>query len=68
MFGLDIVSHPLAREVRDEWKVEAHPIRKHRRNWQVVKHHVDRPCAVQVGNTIYAHPTIVEQMKAMKGK
>lgn len=63
MFGLKIVAHPLAREVRDEWRVEAHPIRKRRRNWRVVKHHIDRPGAYQIGNTIYMHPDLVAKLK-----
>lgn len=63
MYGLRIVAHPLAREVRDEWRVEAMPIRKRRNNWRVVKHRIDRPGMYQVGNTIYAHPEIVEQLR-----
>ena len=63
MFGLNIVPHALAREVRDEWKVEACKTRKRRRNWRVVKHHIDRPCAWQIGNTIYMHPDLVAKLK-----
>lgn len=58
-----IVPHALAREVRDEWKVESHPIKKRRRNWRVVKRHIDRPGAYRVGNTIYLHPDLFEAMK-----
>ena len=63
MFGVKIVPHALAREVRDEWKVEAHPTRKRRRNWRVVKRRIDRPGAYQIGNTIYMHPDLVEKLK-----
>ena len=58
-----IVPHALAREVRDEWMVEAHPIKKRRRNWRVVKRCIDRPGAYRVGNTIYLHPDLFEAMK-----
>lgn len=63
MFGVRVVAHPLAREVRDEWKVERHPIPKKRRQWRVVKHHIDRPGAYQIGNTIYMHPDLVAKLK-----
>ena len=64
MFGLNIVSTPMAREVRTEWRVEPHPIKKRRRGWQVVKHQINRPGAYQSGNTIYAHPEIVDQLRS----
>ncbi len=63
MFGLKIVPHSLAREVRDEWKIEACQTRKRRRNWRVVKHHIDRPGAYQIGSTIYMHPDLVAKLK-----
>ena len=62
MFGLLIVPHPLARERRVEWKVEPWPIKKRRRNWRVVKHHIDQPGVYQVGNTIYMHPDLVAKL------
>jgi hypothetical protein len=62
MLGLNIVAHPLAREVRDVWKIERHPTWKRRRRWCVVKHHIDRPGAYQCGNTIYMHPELVAML------
>lgn len=63
LFGMRVVSHPLAREVRDEWKVEPWPIKKHRRGWRVVKHHIDRPGCYQVGDTLYMHPELVTKLR-----
>lgn len=63
MFGVNIVPHALAIEARDEWRVEAHPIRKRRRNWRVVKRHIVKPSAYQIGNTIYMHPDLVARLK-----
>lgn len=60
--GMRVVSHPLARDVRDLWKVERHPIPKKRRNWRVVKHHIDRPGCYQVVDTFYMHPDLVEKL------
>jgi hypothetical protein len=61
--GMRVVPHPLAREVRDEWKVERHPTPKKRRQWRVVKHHIDRPGCYQVGDTFYMHPELMEKLR-----
>ena len=63
MFGMNVVSTQMAREVRTEWRVERHPTKKRRKQWRVVKHEINRPCAYQSGNTIYAHPAVIEQMR-----
>ncbi len=57
--GLTIVPHLLARDVRDEFRIQCCCIRKRRRNWRVVKHRIDKPSAYQCGNTIYMHPELV---------
>ncbi len=62
MFGVNIVSSPMAREVRDEWVVKAHSIRKRRRSWCVVRVHIDRPGAYQCGNVIYMHPDLIAKL------
>lgn len=62
LHGLRIVSHNLASEVRDEWRVERHPTKKKRRNWRAVKHRIDRPCAYRVGDVIYMHPDLVAKL------
>jgi hypothetical protein len=67
MFGLQIVSAPQAREIRDEWRVERHPIKKRRRQWRVVKHRIDRPGAYQIGDVIYMHPDLIVKLKNSKG-
>lgn len=65
MLGVKIVAHALAREVSDEWHIERHPIKKRRKNWRVVKHHIDRPGAYQVGDVIYMHPDLVAQLRSV---
>lgn len=64
--GMQIVPHQLAREVRDEWRVEKNPIQKRRRGWRVVKHRIDRPGAYQIGNVIYMHPDLFSELQRMK--
>lgn len=61
--GLKIIPHALAREVRDEFRVERHPTAKRRRRWRVVKHHIDRPGCYQVGNVLYMHPELLARLK-----
>lgn len=65
--GLNIVSHPLAREVRTEFKVARWPSRKRRRNWYVLRIDIDRPGCFQSGDTLYMHPDLVEQLKVQIG-
>lgn len=64
LFGMKIISHPLAREVRDEWKAERHPTPKKRRRWRVVKHHIDRPGCYRIGDTLYMHPELFAKLSA----
>ena len=63
LFGISIVSHPLALSVRNVFTVEKTPIRKRRRGWRVIKTKVETPGAYQIGGTIYAHPSIVQKLK-----
>ena len=61
--GLSIVPHAFAREVRDEYSVVKWPIKKRRRNWRVVKTHIDRPAAFVCGSIVYMHPSLVDQLR-----
>ncbi len=61
--GIEIIPHQLAREVRDEWRVERHPFPKKRKQWRVVKHHVDRPGCFQIGTKLFMHPDLVAQLR-----
>lgn len=63
LHGLNIFSHPLARDIRTEWKVERNPIKKKRKGWRVVKQHIDRPGCYQIGNTLYMHPELFEKLR-----
>lgn len=64
MLGLKIVEHPLALEVRTEWK-EAMPIAKRRRKWRVVKRRIERPGAYQVCATVYMHPELFAKLRTV---
>lgn len=61
--GVQIVSTPFAREVRDEWRVERHPIPKRRRQWRVVKHHIDKPGCYRSNDTLFMHPELFALLK-----
>lgn len=66
--GLNIVSHPLALEVRTEFKVAQWGlVRKRRRNWRVLRIEISRPGCYQSGNTLYVHPDLVEQLTLQLG-
>ena len=60
--GMNIVPHPLAREVRDEFRVERAPGRPRRRRWVVKAHRIDRPCAFVMGGTVFMHPDLVAKL------
>jgi len=62
--GIPIMVNELAREVRDEFKVERNPIPKRRRGWRVVKHHIDRPGCYQMGGTFVMHPEVYQRLVA----
>lgn len=64
IYGLDVVSAPMAREVRTEWRVERHPTKKRRRNWLVVKHKIDRPGMYRSGNTLFVNPELLSKLNA----
>ena len=63
IYGLDVVSAPMAREVRTEWRIERNPRKKRRRNWLVVKHQIDRPAMYRSGNTLFVHPELLAKLK-----
>jgi hypothetical protein len=63
IYGLKVVSAPMAREVRDEYRVERHPTKKRRKQWRVVKHHIDRPCFYRAGDTLFVHPELIAKLK-----
>ena len=55
--GMPVISNPFAREIRDEFHVEKSTIKKRRRNWMVVKHHIDKPGIYLMDGRVYvAHP------------
>ena len=58
LLGLQIVYSPVAREVRTWFTVERTAIKKRRRGWRVVKHHIDRPGCYRMGNTLVMHPDV----------
>lgn len=62
--GLKIVPHPLARDVRTEFKVErtGAPNRK-RKRYFVKRIEINRPGCWQVGDTLYMHPELVSKLR-----
>ena len=60
--GKPIYPSEFAREVRDEFRVERMPIAKRRRNWRVVKHHIDRPGCFMTANAIFMHPDLIAKL------
>jgi len=62
IYGLTVVSAPMAREVRTVWRIERNPIKKRRRNWLVVKHRIDRPAMYRSGNTLFVHPELLAKL------
>jgi hypothetical protein len=62
--GLKIVSHPLAVKVGVKYGVRRWgTLLKKRRGWCVERIETQQPCVVQLGNTVYVHPDLYEQMK-----
>jgi len=57
--GLNIVPHTLALQIL--WTVQRHPIKKRRRGWAPVR--VTEPGCLQMGNTLFLHPDLVEKLK-----
>jgi len=63
VMGLKIVPHPLAREVRTEFKVTRWATRdKKRKNWRVMRIEINRPSCIKVGDVLYMHPDLVSKL------
>ena len=63
LLGMNIVAHPLARDVRIEFKVMRWATRKKKRkNWRVMRIEINRPGCYQVGNTLYMHPDLIAKL------
>ena len=60
--GIKIVPHPLAREVRTEFKIARWPLRKRRSSWMVQRVEINRPGCLQIGDTLYMHPDLVAKL------
>lgn len=61
MFGTRIVAQPLAVEVTTEFRLACRNSR--RKRWFVVRVETKRPGCWKVGNVLYMHPTLLEQLK-----
>lgn len=70
--GVPVMISKLASEVLEEFHVERVGIRKRRRNWRVVKHYIEKPCAYMVscidfgfsgGEILIVHPEVLERMR-----
>jgi hypothetical protein len=63
LLGLKIVPHPLARDVRVEFKVTRWATRdKKRKNWRVMRIEINRPGCYQVGDRLYMHPDLIAKL------
>ena len=68
LLGLKIVSHPLARDVRTEFKVACCGPRRKRGRYCVKRIEINRPGCVQVDDTLYMHPELVAKLRAGEPK
>lgn len=66
LFGLNIVSHPLATRTERVARIERSRIAKRRRRWTLRYETRVIPCAFQVGSTVYMHPSLIEKLKGTK--
>lgn len=66
LFGLNIVSHPLATRNERVAHITRNPTAKRRRRWTLRYETRVIPSAFQAGNTVYMHPSLIEKLKGMK--
>ena len=65
MLGHRVLSNPLCVKVEVTWSVERHATQKRRRNWRVVRHQRDVPCAYKLADdTLMMHPDLFKQVAA----
>ena len=61
--GVQIISSPLAREIRTEFKVAAWPTRKKRKGWMVQRVEINRPGCYRMGDMLVMHPDLIARLK-----
>ena len=66
--GVSIVPQPLAVKVERVPSITRNPTAKRRRRWCLRYEDKRTPCAYQIGNTIYMHPTLFDAFRAGQGK
>jgi len=58
-------SSPFCVKVEVTWRVERHATKKRRRNWRVVRHQRDVPCAYRMADgRLVMHPDLYRQLFA----
>lgn len=63
MFGVRVFSNPLCVQTVVTWRVERHQTMKRRRNWRVVRHEENKPCAFKLADgSVVMHPTLYAQL------
>lgn len=62
--SVNIVPHPLAEKVERVARITPNPTAKRRRRWCLRYEDKRTPCAYQVGNTLYMHPTLFAALRA----
>lgn len=63
LFGMNVVSHPLAEEVKRVARITRNPIKKRRRGWLLRYETVRTPCAFVIGSTVYMHPAGIAKLR-----
>lgn len=64
--GMRIITNPLAREVRTEFKVTPWPLRKRRKSWMVRRVEINRPGCYALGDTLVMHPELYAKIAAQQ--
>jgi hypothetical protein len=62
LFGLSVVSHPLAERAVKKARIERTAVKKRRRGWKLTYETKREPCVFQAGNTIYMHPKLYQAL------
>lgn len=63
LLGMRIVTTPMARDIRTEFKVQRLGGNRRRKRWFVQRVEINRPAVLQSGNTLFMHPDLFALLK-----